>query len=62
MVYRIEYNKVDCKTMHHMYLKADETITDLPDTALTFGTYEDCESYRQEHDYANSFHVQEMPN
>ena len=58
--YRIEMNKVDYEFHHYWYLKADETITDVPSDALEFNSYDECENYRKEHDYANSFHTQSM--
>ena len=59
-IYQIEMNKVDCETGHYMYLKADETITDNPATALEFDSFEESEKYRLEHDWGNSFHTQKM--
>lgn len=59
-IYQIEMNKVDYKTGHYMYLRADETITDNPATALEFDSFEESEKYRLEHDYGNIFHTQKM--
>lgn len=59
-VYQIEMNKIDGETRHHMYLKADHTITDVPATALEFSTFDECEKVRKEMDYANIFHTQKM--
>lgn len=59
-VYQIEMNKVDDTLHHYWYLKEDETVTDIPANALEFSSFNECEKYRLEHDYANSFHTQKM--
>lgn len=56
-VWQIEKNKCD---RHFYYLKADGGITLIPDEALEFATYEECEKYRKEHDFENRFHSQKM--
>lgn len=56
----IEVYQIDGATGHHMYLKADNTITDVPATALEFSTFAECEKVRKEMDYANIFHTQKM--
>lgn len=59
-VYQIEMNKIDAVLRRYWYLKADNTVTDNPRTAMIFQTYDECEKVRKEKDYANSFHTQKM--
>ena len=58
--YQIEMNKIDSKTGHYFYLEENGAITDIPDEAVKFDTFQMAEDYRKENDYANTFHVQQM--
>lgn len=58
--YQIEMNKIDNKTKHYLYLEENGAVTDIPEEALKFDTFQKAEEYRKENDYANTFHVQRM--
>ena len=55
--FQIEMNEA---AERYLYLKADGTVTYVPSEALEFGSFDECEKYRKEHDEGNKFHTQAM--